>query len=102
VRATRATRDHRDLRLGSSVRGALDLVAVAASLAELRDVTLAGRLAAGAESTGTDAALAALTGRVQLLEGSTRTVEDVVAELWAASAPADETAPDGDGDPGKA
>jgi MoxR-like ATPase len=102
VRATRATRDHRDLRLGSSVRGALDLVAVAASLAELRDVTLAGRLAAGAESTGTDAALAALTGRVQLLEGSTRTVEDVVAELWAASAPADETTPDGDGDPGKA
>ena len=35
---------HPELRLGSSVRGALDLVAVAASLAELRDVGLAGRL----------------------------------------------------------
>ena len=102
VRATRATRAHPDLRLGSSVRGALDLVAVAASLAELRDVGLAGRLAAGAESTGTDAALAALSGRVQLLEGSTRTVEEVVAELWAASAPVDEHSGSGDGDAGKA
>jgi MoxR-like ATPase len=102
VRATRATRAHPDLRLGSSVRGALDLVAVAASLAELRDVGLAGRLPAGAESTGTDAALAALTGRVQLLEGSTRTVEEVVAELWAASAPVDEQSGSGDGDAGKA
>jgi MoxR-like ATPase len=101
VRAARATREHPDLRLGSSVRGALDLVAVAASLAELRSVELAGRLAPGAESTGTDAALAALTGRVQLLEGSTRTVEDVVAELWAATAPADDPS-SGAGGPGKA
>ncbi|MEJ2861135.1 AAA family ATPase [Actinomycetospora flava] len=101
VRATRSTREHPDLRLGSSVRGALDLVAVAESLAELRTVALAGRLAPAAESTGTDAALAALSGRVQLLEGSTRTVEEVVAELWAASAPAD-PASSGNGDPGKA
>lgn len=102
VRATRSTRAHPDLRLGSSVRGALDLVAVAASLAELRSVALAGRLAPAAESTGTDAALAALSGRVQLLEGSTRTVEEVVAELWAASAPVESTGFDDGGDPGKA
>ncbi|PVZ13041.1 AAA family ATPase [Actinomycetospora cinnamomea] len=100
VRAARATREHPDLRLGSSVRGALDLVAVAASLAELRAVELSARLGAGAESTGTDAALAALSGRVQLLEGSTRTVEEVVAELWAATAPVDEQP--GDGGAGKA
>ncbi len=84
------------------MRGALDLVAVAASLAELRSVELTGRLAAAAETTGTDAALAALSGRVQLLEGATRTVEEVVAELWAASAPADEQDGSGDGDAGKA
>ncbi len=101
VRAVRATRTHPDLRLGSSVRGALDLVAVAASLAELRG----SRLADPGE-TGTDAALAALTGRVQLLEGSTRTVEDVVAELWRATAPVDENddsaGSDGEDGPGKA
>jgi MoxR-like ATPase len=103
VAAVRATRSHPDLRLGSSVRGALDLVAVAASLAELRSVTLAGALAPAAESTGTDAALAALTGRVQLVEGSSRTVEDVVAELWAATAPVDPSSGDPeDGGPGKA
>jgi MoxR-like ATPase len=102
VRATRATREHPDLRLGSSVRGALDLVAVAASLAELRDVGLAGRLAPDAETTGTDAALAALSGRVQLLEGSTRTVEEVVADLWAASAPVDERVGAEGGGEGKA
>ena len=98
VRAVRATRTHPDLRLGSSVRGALDLVAVGASLAELRGTTLGDP-----GETGTDAALAALTGRVQLLEGSTRTVEDVVTELWRATAPVDESA-DGTGEdgPGKA
>jgi MoxR-like ATPase len=98
VRAVRATRTHPDLRLGSSVRGALDLVAVGASLAELRGTSLAEP-----GETGTDAALAALTGRVQLLEGSTRTVEDVVTELWRATAPVDESA-DGTGEdgPGKA
>jgi signal transduction histidine kinase len=89
-----------DPALRARLRNAKD--EVRASLAELRDVGLAGRLPAGAESTGTDAALAALTGRVQLLEGSTRTVEEVVAELWAASAPVDEQSGSGDGDAGKA
>lgn len=36
VRAVRATRSHPDLRIGSSVRGAIDLVAVAAALGGLR------------------------------------------------------------------
>ena len=95
VAAVRATRTHPDLRLGSSVRGALDLVAVAASLAGLRGAT--------ADAAGADAALAALTGRVQLLEGSTRTVEDVVADVWASTAPSPAASgPDGEGSPGKA
>ena len=36
VALTRATRDHPDVRQGSSVRGAIDMVAVAAALAEIR------------------------------------------------------------------
>ncbi|HEY2224036.1 MoxR family ATPase [Actinomycetospora sp.] len=104
VAAVRATRTHPDLRLGSSVRGALDLVALAGSLAALRDETSPG------EDTGADAARAALTGRVALVEGSPRTVEEVVTAIWAATAPGpDDTgaesgspAPGGEGDAGKA
>jgi MoxR-like ATPase len=76
VSLVRATRDHAELRTGSSVRGAIDFVLVADELASLRDrpptdptVTL-------------DAALLALSGRVRVREGSGRTGEDVVEELW--------------------
>ena len=34
------------------------------------------------ESTGLDAALAALTGKVTLGDGVARPVEDVVADIW--------------------
>ncbi|HEY2192468.1 MAG TPA: MoxR family ATPase [Actinomycetospora sp.] len=81
VEAVRATRSHPDLRLGSSVRGALDLVALASSLASLRGERRPS------EDTGADAARAALTGRVALVEGSPRTVEEVVSAIWAATAP---------------
>jgi MoxR-like ATPase len=82
VAAVRATRTHQDLRLGSSVRGALDLVALAGSLAALRGESTPS------EATGADAARAALTGRVALVEGSPRTVEEVVTAIWASTAPA--------------
>jgi MoxR-like ATPase len=81
VAAVRATREHPELRLGSSVRGALDLVALASSLASLRGERRPS------EDTGADAARAALTGRVALVEGSPRTVEEVVTAIWAATAP---------------
>jgi MoxR-like ATPase len=93
VEAVRATRSHPDLRLGSSVRGALDLVALASSLASLR----AEAPAHPSEETGADAARAALTGRVTLVEGSPRTVEAVVTAIWAATAPGpDEGSPGSD------
>ncbi len=76
VELVRLTRDHPDLRIGSSVRGAIDLALVAASLGELR-----GR-ATTDMSVGLDAALVALSGRVRVREGSNRTSEDVVRELW--------------------
>ncbi len=78
VELVRLTRSHPDLRVGSSVRGAIDMCAVAASLADVRGaaVTDAG--------VGLDAALVALSGRVRLREGSTRTTEEIVRELWTA------------------
>jgi MoxR-like ATPase len=94
VRAVRLTRDHADLRTGSSVRGAIDLVAVAGSLAELRNESAAPT---GTGEVGLDAALTALSGRVALREGSTRTAEEVLAEIWEAAAPRPEPG-EGEGD----
>jgi MoxR-like ATPase len=78
VRVVRATREHPDVRIGSSVRGAIDLSLLATELGELR-----GRHAADDE-VGVDAALAALSGRIRVREGSGRSPEDVVRELWKA------------------
>lgn len=76
VDLVRRTRSHPDLRVGSSVRGSIDMAAVAHSLAGVRSssVTDAG--------VGLDAALVALSGRVRVREGSARTAEDIVTELW--------------------
>lgn len=76
VDLVRRTRSHPDLRVGSSVRGAIDMAAVATSLASVRDSSVTDR------EVSLDAALVALSGRVRLREGSTRTSEDVVTELW--------------------
>jgi len=78
VDAVRRTRDHPDLRIGSSVRGAIDIVAVASELATLRNVALA--------EAGRDAAVAALSGRVTRREGVGRPVETIVADIWDATA----------------
>jgi MoxR-like ATPase len=76
VRAVRITRDHPELRLGASVRGAIDSVLIAVELATVRGT------AADEDGTGLDAALAALTGKVTLADGVARPVEDVVADIW--------------------
>ena len=95
VRVVRATRDHSDLRVGSSVRGAIDLSLIAEQLASLRerDVT--------EEELGLDAALAALSGRIRVREGSGRTPEAIVRDLWAAH-PLETEEPNPEDDPGKA
>jgi MoxR-like ATPase len=77
VELVRRTREHPEVRIGSSVRGAIDATAVAASLATLRG------LPATNPSVGLDAALIALSGRVRLREGATRTAEEIITELWA-------------------
>jgi MoxR-like ATPase len=90
VQAVRATRSHPDLRIGSSVRGALDLVAVAGQLAEIRRATDEG----GWRRVGLDAALAALSGRITKREGTSRSVEQIVTDIWRLAV---ETVPDDEG-----
>ncbi|SHK20946.1 MoxR-like ATPase [Pseudonocardia thermophila] len=98
VALTRATRSHRDLRTGSSVRGAIDLALLLPALAELRGEDRPTR------QTGRDAAYAALSGRIRVADGVDRTPESVLDELLDALWPADgEPGEPEDGDePGKA
>ncbi|GAC1383580.1 MAG: MoxR family ATPase [Acidimicrobiales bacterium] len=76
VELVRRTRSHGDIRVGSSVRGAIDLVMVASALTRFRGV-------AGDDRTTTlDAALVALSGRVRVREGCNHTAEEIVRQLW--------------------
>ncbi len=76
VSLTRATRDHADIRIGASVRGAIDMVKIAESLALLRGLDRTN------PDVSLDAALAALSGRIRLQEGCGRTSEEIIRELW--------------------
>ncbi|GAB3355813.1 AAA family ATPase [Modestobacter lapidis] len=80
VRAVRITRDHAELRIGASVRGAIDTVLIAGELAAVRG--LDGLAQPLDEAVGEDAALAALTGKVTLGDAVTRPVEQVVVDIW--------------------
>lgn len=76
VEITRATRTDSEVRVGSSVRGAIDLVHIAVGLAELREVPV------DHPDVTLDAAMAALTGRIQLHDGLCSEPEPVVERLW--------------------
>jgi MoxR-like ATPase len=78
VALTRSTRTHPDLRRGSSVRGAIDLVSVAEALAALHED------GAGPTDPGRmlDAARLALSARIAVDETSDATPESVISELW--------------------
>ena len=78
VALVRATRTHHAVRQGSSVRGAIDLVLVAEQL-----IGLDGEAAdEHYPEIVLDAALVALSGRVQLHETSDATAEDVIRQIW--------------------
>src|SRR5215469_6471668 len=102
VTLARATREHRDVRMGSSVRGAIDMVLLLTGLARMRGEDGMAR------ATARDAAHAALSGRIRIADGCDRSPESVLDELlggfWPEDAPAprppDDRVPDaGDGLP---
>jgi MoxR-like ATPase len=90
VAVTRATREHPEVRQGSSVRGAIDLTLVAGELLALRgipDPALGASLADDPArwayaNTVFDAMVVALSGRIRLDETAETTPEDVLREIW--------------------
>jgi MoxR-like ATPase len=80
VAVTRATREHVDIRQGSSVRGAIDVTLVGGELFDLAGLTTADdpRYA----ETFFDAMIVALSGRIFLDETVERTPEAVLREIW--------------------
>jgi len=101
VELVRRTRTHPDVRIGSSVRGSIDMCAIAESLGDIRNLDPTNK------AVSLDAALLALTGRIRIREGVDRNPEAVITELWAAvfepQTPNDDEEPNAeDQDPGKA
>jgi len=80
VAVTRATREHPDIRQGSSVRGAIDLTLVAGQLLGLRGLT--SELAQEYPETVYDAMVVALSGRIFLDETVEATPEAVLRQIW--------------------
>ena len=107
VLVTRATRSHEDVRVGASVRGAIDMTLVARGLRTLRGVSMTSPFG-GQRGVLLDAALAALSGRVRLDEACDRLPEEVIVEIldkvlrdlirrMGGGEPADPPAEDGSG-----
>jgi MoxR-like ATPase len=80
VALMRATRAHPDLRRGSSVRGAIDLVAIAVELSALG--SYGTRDGADRPRVVLDAALLALSARIGVDEASEATPEQVIQQIW--------------------
>ncbi len=93
VALTRATRAHRDIRMGASVRGAIDLVLLIDGLVRLRGESPMTR------PTARDAAHAALSGRIRIADGCDRSPEAILDELLGDLWPADAAQPDQPPDP---
>jgi magnesium chelatase subunit D len=88
VALTRLTREHPDVRMGSSVRGAIDLVLLLTGLMRLRAEDALTR------ETARDAVHAALSGRIRIADGCDRMPEAVLDELLARLWPPDAKAPE--------
>ena len=79
VSVARASRRHPAVRIGSSVRGAIDMVRLASGLATVRDQPQTER------EILLDSAIAAMSGRVRVHEDQGRTADEVIAELLDAA-----------------
>lgn len=86
VSMIRASRSREDLRMGSSVRGAIDLALVAEDLAQLRGIDLRAKdirsATNAAKDVVLDAALISLSSRIFPDEASQRPPEAIIRELW--------------------
>lgn len=84
VAVTRATRAHTDIRQGSSVRGAIDLTAVASQLLNLdtKRALADSRAETAYRDVIYDAMIVALSGRVHLDETVEATPEQVLRSIW--------------------
>jgi MoxR-like ATPase len=85
VAVTRATREHPDVRQGSSVRGAIDTTLIAGQLLELRGITPPQHGSKEHESYPDvvfDAMVVALSGRIFLDETVELTPEAVLRQIW--------------------
>jgi MoxR-like ATPase len=80
VAVTRATREHEDIRQGSSVRGAIDLTLVAGQLLDQQGMT--GPDDQRYPETVFDAMVVALSGRIFLDETVELTPEAVLRQIW--------------------
>jgi len=79
VSIARGSRLHAAVRMGSSVRGAIDMVKLADGLATARGATALER------ELLLDAAIAAMSGRIRVHEDQGRSVEEVITELLDAA-----------------
>jgi MoxR-like ATPase len=80
VAVTRATREHEDIRQGSSVRGAIDVTLVAGQLLDLAGISTSEE--AGYPDTVFDAMVVALSGRIFLDETVEATPEAILRRIW--------------------
>ena len=79
VAMARGSREHPAVRMGSSVRGAIDMVRLADGLAATRQAPPLDR------ELLLDAAVAAMSGRIRVHEDQPRSVEEVISELLDAA-----------------
>ena len=79
VEIARGSRRHAAVRMGTSVRGAIDMVRLADGLAATRGAAPLDR------ALLRDAAVAAMSGRIRVHEDQARTVEEVITELLDAA-----------------
>jgi MoxR-like ATPase len=80
VAVTRATREHPDVRQGSSVRGAIDTTLIAGQLLDLRGIIVPSD--ESYPDVVFDAMVVALSGRIFLEETVEVTPEAVLRQIW--------------------
>ncbi len=86
VKLVRGTRAHPEVKMGSSVRGAIDMVLVSEELLRLDGIhtqkEMIDHYDLGAKDSILDAALMALSSKVWVKETSEKTPEEIIQDIW--------------------